>query len=63
MIIETWLKAKDDHWKNTTSLNRNNLKLYTADQTKGQGGGIALITRNHYQVNLVAKHNKRFTLL
>ena len=31
VITETWLKAKDDHWKNTTSLNRNNLKLSTAD--------------------------------
>ena len=59
VITETWLKAKDDHWKNTTSLNGNNLKLSTADQAKGKGGGIALITKNHYQVNLVARHNSR----
>ena len=45
--------------KNTTSLNRNNLKLSTADQAMGRGGGIALITKNHYQVNLVARHNSR----
>ena len=59
VITETWLKAKDDHWKGTTPLNRNSLKLHTADQARGKGGGIAVITKNHYQVNLVAKHNSR----
>ena len=44
---------------NTTPLNRNNLKLSTVDWAKGKGGGITLITKNHYQVNLIARHNNR----
>ena len=55
--METWLKAKDNNWKNTTSLKGDQLKLFTSDRPKNRGGGIALITKNHYQVKCIANHN------
>ena len=57
IITEMWLRTKDKQWKDTTSLNRNGLKLHTSDRTKSRGGGLVLITKNHYQVKCVANHN------
>ena len=57
VVMETWLKAKDNNWKNTTSLKGDQLKLFTSDRPKNRGGGIALITKNHYQVKCIANHN------
>ena len=56
-MTETWFKAKDNGWKKTAILNRDQLKLFTSDRPKGRVGGITLITKNHYQVKCIANHN------
>ena len=48
VLTETWLKDKHQYWKDTTCLNRNNLKLHTADRKARVGGGLALIHQAQY---------------
>ena len=41
-------------WKDTTILNRDNLKLSTVDRGTGKGGGLALIHKAQYPVKLIS---------
>ena len=45
VLTGTWLTSNHNFWKNTTQLNRNNLKLHTADRPQGRGGGLTLIAK------------------
>ena len=42
-----------DHWKDTTILNHDNLRLCTADWKTGKGGGLALIHKVQYPVEYI----------
>ena len=53
MLTETWLNSNHDHWKDTTILNRDNLRLCTADWKTGKGGGSALIHKVKYPVECI----------
>ena len=53
LLTETWLNNNHNHWKNTTILNWDNLKLSTADQKTGKGGGLALIHKAQYPVKFI----------
>ena len=59
VLTETWLKSKDKNWKDTTDLNKHNLQLLTSDRAIGKGGGLALITKNHYETKCIASHNTK----
>ena len=48
VLSETWLNSNHDLWKDTCTLNNAQLRLHTADQKEGRGGGLALINRCHY---------------
>ena len=37
VLTETWLTSNHWFWKDTTTLNRDNLKLHTLDRTKAEG--------------------------
>ena len=47
-MTEMWLTDKHQHWKDTTELNNNILKMHTADRSDRPGGGLALIHRSKY---------------
>ena len=51
VLTETWLMSNHQFWKDTTTLNRDNLKLHTLDRSQGRGGGLALVTKRHLQVS------------
>ena len=42
VLTETWLNSNHENWKNTTILNRDNLKLSTVDHRTGKGGGYSI---------------------
>ena len=50
MLTEMWLTSNHSFWKDTTALNKDNLKLYTADRQQGRGGGLALVTNKSLAV-------------
>ena len=58
VITETWLNSNHENWKNTTILNRDNLKLSTVDRGTGKGGGLALIHKAQYPVKLISSGHK-----
>ena len=58
LLTETWLNSNHDNWKNTTILNWDNLKLSTADQRMGKGGGLALIHKAQYPVKFISSGYK-----
>ena len=59
VFTETWLNAKQEHWKHTTILNRDGLSLITADRTGGKkGGGLALIHKSKYKATTINKGKK-----
>ena len=58
VLTETWLNNNHENWKNTTILNRNNLKLSTVDRGTGKGGGLALIHNAQYQVKFISSGHK-----
>ena len=47
VLTETWLTSNHQFWKDTTMLNRDNLRLHTLDRGWGRGGGLALVTKRH----------------
>ena len=47
-MTETWLTDKHQHWKDTTALNNNFLKMHTVDRSDRPGGGLAFIHRSKY---------------
>ena len=51
VLTETWLTSNHQFWKDTTMLNRDNLKLHTLDRGRGRGGGLALVTKRHLRVS------------
>ena len=44
--------------ENTTMLNNNQLRLHTADQKQGRGGGLALIHKAQYPVKFIRSGTK-----
>ena len=58
VLTETWLNNNHDNWKNTTILNRDNLKLSTVDCRTGKGGGLALIHKAQYPVKFISSGYK-----
>ena len=58
VLTETWLNSNHDNWKNTTILNRDNLKLSTVDHRTGKGGGLALIHKAQYSVKFICSGHK-----
>ena len=58
VLTETWLNSNDDLWKDTTLLNRDQLKLHTADWKEGRGGGLALIHKSQYPVKCINSGTK-----
>ena len=60
VLTETCLNSKYDLWKDTTPVNKDQLKLQMADHDEGKGGGLALISKHHYTCQCVhrgAKHH------
>ena len=53
VLTETWLNSNHDHWKDTTILNHDNLRLCTVDHKTGKGGGLALIHKVQYPVECI----------
>ena len=58
MLTETWLNNNHQNWKDTTILNRDNLKLCTANCKTGKGGGLALIHKAQYPVKTISSGTK-----
>ena len=58
VLTKTWLTSNHGFWKDTTQLNRNNLKLYTADRPQGRGGGLTLIANKDLTVSQQEKGTK-----
>ena len=48
VLTETRLTSNHGFWKDTTALNKDHLKLYTADRQQGRGGGLALVTNKNW---------------
>ena len=49
-ISETWLKEEDAHWVATSSLATEEYRIQTINRQGKQGGGVALLHKNRYQV-------------
>ena len=58
VLTETWLNSKHDLWKDTTPLNKDQLRLQMADHEEGKGEGLALISRHHYPCQCVHRGAK-----
>ena len=58
VLTETWLNNYHHNWKDTTILNRDNLKLCTANCKAGKGGGLALIHKAQYPVKTISSGTK-----
>ena len=58
MLTETWLNNNHQNWKDSTILNRDTLKLCTADQKTGKGGGLALIHKAQYPIRTISSGTK-----
>ena len=50
VISETWLKEQDAHWVATSSLATAEYRIQTINRQGKQGGGVALLHKNRYQV-------------
>ena len=50
VISETWLKEEDAHWVATSSLATDKYRIQTINRQGKQGGGVALLHKNRYQV-------------
>ena len=50
VLTEMWLTSNHSFWKDTTALNKDNLRLYTADRQQGRGRGLALVTNKNLAV-------------
>ena len=50
VISETWLKKEDEHWVATSSLATDEYRIQTINRQGEQGGGVALLHKNRYQV-------------
>ena len=50
VISETWLKEEDAHWVATSSLATDEYRIQTINRQGKQGGGVALLHKNRYQV-------------
>ena len=50
VISETWLKEEDEHWVATSSLATDEYRIQTINRQGKQGGGVALLHKNRYQV-------------
>ena len=50
VISETWLKDEDIHWIATSSLSTDEYRVQTINRQGKQGGGVALLHKNRYQV-------------
>ena len=53
VLTETWLNCNHDHWKDTTILNCDNLRLCTANWKTGKGGGLALFHKVQYPAKCI----------
>ena len=59
VVTETWLNAMQEHWKDTTILNRDSLTLLTANRPSGKkGGGLALIHKSTIKASTLKKGSK-----
>ena len=58
VLTETWLNNNHENWKDTTILNRSNLKLSTVDRGTGKGGGLAIIHNAQHQVKFISSGHK-----
>ena len=61
MLTETWINSNQDLWKDTTILNRNQLRLHRADQKQDKGGRLALIHKLQYPVKCIKSGHKHFS--
>ena len=50
VISETWLKEEDTHWIATSSLATDEYRIQTINRQGKQGGRVALLHKNRYQV-------------
>ena len=50
VISETWLRKEDAHWVATSSLATEEYRIQTINRQGKQGGGVALLHKNRYQV-------------
>ena len=58
VLTETWLNSNHDLWKDTCTLNRDHLRLHTANRKEGRGGGLALINRSQYPCRTIHSGSK-----
>ena len=50
VISETWLREEDAHWVATSSLDTEGYRIQTINRQGRQGGGVALLHKDRYQV-------------
>ena len=50
VISETWLREEDAHWVATSSLDTEGYRIQTINRQGKQGGGVALLHKDRYQV-------------
>ena len=50
VISETWLGEEDTHWLATSSLDIGDYRIQTINRQGKQGGGVALLHKDRYQV-------------
>ena len=50
VISETWLREEDAHWIATSSLDTEGYRIQTINRQGKQGGGVALLHKDRYQV-------------
>ena len=50
VISETWLREENAHWVATSSLAMEKYRIQTINRQGKQGGGVALLHKNRYQV-------------
>ena len=50
VISETWLREEDAHWVATSSLATEEYRIQTINRQGKQGGEVALLHKNRYQV-------------
>ena len=58
VMTETWFTDKQQHWKDSTTLNNNNLTMHIMDRSGRPGGGLALIHQSKYPCTSIQSGTK-----
>jgi len=56
-LTETWLSPEDAHAGTIATLSSDGYKLYHRPRRNENGGGVALVCRDSYNIKLLPEHN------